>query len=319
MLFRATPWSDRAVRRTFECAATHALSLLHRAVVDELRLGDDGPYAFHMNGDWTDLRCALHHKEARATSVSALDLEVGDTIVLSQWDSGDEQLVDVEFLAFREVDGKLGRPRLVHSEGPQQLASVSPPADPHIDVDSRAVLGAWEGCHQNPDERAAVDPTRVAAAASAVLTQCSTPAALAELSWREESELEFWLRDAVCAVAMRGEESAALDLADRVAALLRTRDPLIEAAQAFEHIGRVDAARVALERARAADLPLTQAQRCTIAELRLATGDEAGGEEDLRRLTTCRWPNASARSAALAALESLPAQRLTGFTSTARK
>jgi hypothetical protein len=142
-----------------------------------------------------------------------------------------------------------------------------------------------------------------------VLTQCSSVTALAELAWREECEIEDWLRDAVCAVAMRGDESAALDLASRLAALLGTRDPLIEAAQGLEHVGRIDAARLAVERARAADLPLTQPQRYSIADLRLATGDAAGGEEDLRRLTNCRWPHAAARRAAAAALESLHAKR----------
>lgn len=307
MLFRATPCSQRSVRRTFECAATHPLAMLHRAIVDELRLGDGGPYAFHMNGDWTDQRCAVHPKDARATSVGALGLEVGDTIVLSQWDLGDEQLVDVEFLGFREMDGKLPRPRLIHSEGTQQPPPTAPP--PPLDAETRAVLAAWQGCHQTPEERIAVEPPWVAAAVSAVLAACSTPAALAELSWQEECELEFWLRDAVCAVAMRGDASAAQELAGRLAALLGTRDPLIEAAQALEHVGRVDVARMALERARSADLPLTQPQRCTIAELRLATGDEVGAEEDLRRLTTCRWPHATARRAALAALESLLAKR----------
>lgn len=327
LLFRATPWSDRSVRRVFELAPTHTLSQLHRCLVRELRLDDDHLWAFFLSGEWFDRGSEFDGApdfsgRAFVAEVGDLGLEPGDAIAYV-CDFGDEQRVDVELLGFGREGEELAQPRLVLSEGEARpsaergfldedsggaqdaIPSPVPHLEPRDAEEVRAALKAWDPEAADSTGRIALDPGRIAAAASAVLALCPTAANLSELGWSEGVRLDAWLGDAIRSVAAHGDPEAALRIAERFASMIRMRQPRLQAAQAFAQAGRAGPARRALEAAENADVPFHQSIRLAMAEVRLAIGDAPGAEADLRRLTSCRWPSPRVRPLAVAALAQL--------------
>lgn len=327
LLFRATPWSDRSVRRVFELAPTHTLSQLHRCLVRELRLDDDHLWAFFLSGEWFDRGSEFDGApdfsgRAFVAEVGDLGLEPGDAIAYV-CDFGDEQRVDVELLGFGREGEELAQPRLVLSEGEARpsaergfldedsgggedaIPSPVPHLEPRDAEEVRAALNAWDPEAADSAGRIALDPGRIAAAASAVLAVCPTAANLSELGWSEGVRLDAWLGDAIRSVAAHGDPEAALRIAERFASMIRMRQPRLQAAQAFAQAGRAGPARRALEAAENADVPFHQSIRLAMAEVRLAIGDAPGAEADLRRLTSCRWPSPRVRPLAVAALAQL--------------
>jgi SEC-C motif/Plasmid pRiA4b ORF-3-like protein len=326
LLFRATAWSDRSVRRVFELAPTHTLSQLHRCLVRELRLDDDHLWAFYLSGEWFDRGSEFDGApdfsgKAFIAQVGDLGLEPGDALAYV-CDFGDEQRVDLELLGFGREDEELAQPRLVFSEG-----EARPSAEAFLDEDSggaedaisssvpylgpadagevRAALKAWDPEAADSAGRIACDPARIAAAASALLAVCPTAPHLSELGWSEGVRLDSWLGDAIRSVAAHGDPEAALRIAERFASMIRMRQPWLQAAQAFAQAGRVGPARRALEAAENADVPFHQSIRLAMAEVRLAIGDAGAAEADLRRLSLCRWPSPRVRPLAVAALAQL--------------
>lgn len=326
--FRATPWSDRSVRRVFELAPTHTLSQLHRCLVRELRLDDDHLWAFHLSGEWFNRGSQFDGSpdfsgSAFVAEVGDLGLEPGDVIAYV-CDFGDEQRVDVELLGFGREDEVLAEPRVVLREGEAkprdegsfledenaggaEEASLSPvpQLEPGASAEILAALNAWDPEAADSAGRIALDPARIAAAASAVLTACPTAASLFELDWDEDFRLDAWLGDAIRSVAAHGDPAAALRIAERFASMMRTREPWLQAAHSFAQVGRAEFARRALQAAESADLPLRQNIRLAMAQVRLAIGDDSGAEAELRRLSSCRWPSPRVRPLAVAALAGL--------------
>ncbi len=325
LLFRATSWADRSVRRVFELAPTHTLADLHRCLVRELLLDDDHLWAFHLSGEWFDRGSEFDGAPdfsgtAQVAEVGALGLEPGDAVAYV-CDFGDEQRVDVELLGFGEQGVQLAEPRIVLREGeakPRDEASFpgealdegedAPPAPqlaPGAVDEVRAALKAWAPDAEASLGRIALDPARIAAAASAVLAVCPTAAGLSELGWGEGVRLDAWLGDAIRSVAARGDPEAALRIAERFASMIRMPQPWLQAAQAFAQAGRGGPARRALAAAESAGVPLHQSARFAIADVRMTIGDLSEAEAELRRLTSCRWPSPRVRPLAVAALADL--------------
>ncbi len=324
LLFRATPWSDRSVRRVFELAPTHTLSQLHRCLVRELRLDGDHLWAFHLSGDWFDRGSEFDgspdfYGSAFVAEVGDLGLEPDDAIAYV-CDFGDEQRVDVELLGYGREGEELVEPRVVLREGEARprdagafldedpggaedaILSPVPHLEPCDAEEVRAALKAWDPGAADSAGRIALDPARIAAAASAVLAVCPTAASVSSLSLSEGVRLDAWLGDALRSVAAHGDPEAALRIAERFASTIRMRHPWLQTAQAFAQAGRAGSARRALEAGENADAPFHQSIRLAMAEVRLAIGDDPGAEADLRRLSSCRWPSPRVRPLAVAAL-----------------
>jgi hypothetical protein len=339
LIFRATPWSDRSVRRVFELAPTHTLADLHECLVDELALDDDHLWAFYLSGEWFDRTSEFDGSpdEGKAfdAEVGALGLEPGDAIAYL-CDFGDEQRVDVELVGFGAADAALEQPRVLQREGeaadaedelledeafpepedelledeapPEPEEEAPPPVPalpPAVAEELRAALAAWDPEAPDAAARIALDPARVAALASAVLDACPTAASLGDLGQSLEVRLDHWLADAYRLLATSGEPDAALRLAERIVSLTRTPQPLVLVGLAFAQAGRGEPAARALAAAERAELPLPQMTRLAIAQVRVVLRDDAGAEAVLRRLASCRWPSPRARPAAVAALATL--------------
>jgi hypothetical protein len=123
LIFRATPWSDRAVRRVFEVAPDHTLADLHRCIVDEFQLDDDHLWAFYLSGEWFDRTSEFEGTpdftgKAQTTKVGELGL-LPDDFLAYLCDFGDEQRVDVELLRYGDASD-LDRPRVLERTGVAQ-------------------------------------------------------------------------------------------------------------------------------------------------------------------------------------------------------
>lgn len=323
LIFRATPWSDRTVRRVFELAPEHTLADLHRGIADELKLDDDHLWAFYLSGEWFDRASEFDGKpdftgKAQTTKVGDLGLAPDDFLAYV-CDFGYEQRVDVELLGHGDASD-LDWPRVLRREG--ELAArwagddadedVAPePKDDPVRLDSaetaalEAAFAAWDSDGDDDTRRISLDVGRIASAASAVLERCTHPAQVSELGWSSGVRLDAWLGDAIRSVAARGDADAASGLAERLSALTGMRQPWLQAAMAFAGAGRAEAARGALAEAGRCDRPFPQSVRLGIAEVLMMLGDAEGAEAEYRRLTTCRWPSPRIRPLATAALAAL--------------
>lgn len=329
LIFRAAPWSDLSVRRVFELAPTHTLAHLHECLVDELGLDDDHLWAFYLSGEWFDRTSEFDGSPDRggtafAAEVGGLGLEPGDVLAYV-CDFGTEQRVEVELTGFGDPAATPEEPRVLHREGevaadeddlfefedeappaPEEEAPPSIPALAPADAEElRVALEAWDPDAGDFAARIPLEPPRVAAVASAVLDACPTAFSLGDLGESLDVRLDLWLADAYRLLGARGDPDAALRLAERLASLTRTAEPLVLVALALGQAGRGEPAARALAAAERAELPIRQMTRLAIAQVRVALGDDVGAEAVLRRLTSCRWPSPRARTPAVTALATL--------------